>query len=433
MNNKEFEQSQYDVIVVGAGIAGLSAALDLRKQSKAVMIIEARERTGGRIHSAREGNFSKPVEAGAEFVHGNAPMLHKLFESAGIPLVKTESNAWEIERGKLKPSDIVTPDIEMLSNALQKLKVDITMSEFLNTNFPGSGFGSLRENVKYMVQGFDAADVTKISALSLRDEWSDDESFSGKRPMEGYSQLIDSLTEEARETGVELLLNSPVKEIRWKPGKAEVFSRLGQFQAQKILVTAPASVLKSGAIKFVPALTNHNRALQQIETGGVIKFLFEFKEALWEKPGSGFRHMRNLGFVFSDAPIPTWWTQLPSPFPLMTGWLAGPFTARSREIDELMTSALESLAYIFDCPVDTIKSKLVASRIVNWVDDKFSMGAYAYKTPQTGDALKIITEPADKTIFFAGEAFSTGKEMGTVEAALISAHAAVQKIRATAN
>ncbi|HWA32859.1 MAG TPA: FAD-dependent oxidoreductase, partial [Cyclobacteriaceae bacterium] len=308
--NRELDKKEYDVIVIGAGIAGLSAAIALRKKSKTVMIIEARARTGGRIHSSTDGGFSRPVESGAEFIHGKAPMLNKLLHAAAVPLVKTESNAWEIGNGKLKPAEIVSPDIELLSGALHKLSQDMTMTEFLNQHFPAPGFATLRENVKYLVQGFDAADVDKISALSLRDEWSDEESFSGKRPMEGYSQLIDSLTTSVKEAGADIILNSPVKEVRWKPGRAEVFSRLGQFIGHKMLVTVPAAVLKNKGINFIPAITHHQQAFEQIETGGVIKFLFEFKDALWEKPGSGFRQMKNLGFVFSDAPVPTWWTQL---------------------------------------------------------------------------------------------------------------------------
>lgn len=426
--NRDFDRKEYDVIIVGAGIAGLSAALALRKKSKNVMIIEARDRTGGRIFSSMEGNFSKKVEMGAEFIHGKAPLLNKLLRAAAIPQAKTESNAWEIEKGKLRPAEMVSRDIEMLSDALHKLTHDMTMSAFLNQNFPGPENATLRENVGYMVQGFDAADVDKISALSLRDEWSDDESFSGTRPMAGYSQLIDSLTTSVKEAGADILLNSPVKEVRWKPGHAEIFSQLGQFTAQKILVTVPAAVLKNGSIKFIPTLSEHQQAFAQIETGGVIKFLFEFNDSLWERPGSGFRHMKNLGFVFSDAPIPTWWTQLPSPFPLLTGWLSGPITSQPRDESELLTEATASLSYIFDCTVETIQANLVASKVVNWVEDKFALGAYAYKTPQTASALKTISRPVSDTIYFAGEAFANGKEMGTVEAALISADDVVKKM-----
>ncbi len=426
--NREFEKKQYDVIIIGAGIAGLSAALTLRKQSKTVMIIEGRGRTGGRIHSSREGNFSENVETGAEFIHGKAPFLTKLLSEAGISVARTESNAWEIEQGKLKPSEIVTPEIEMLGEAFRKLTHDMTMSAFLSEHFPGLKYATLRENVKDMVQGFDAAEVDKISALSLRDEWSDDESFSGKRPMEGYSQLIESLTKKVLDAGIGIVLNSPVKEVRWRTGKAEIFSQLAQLEAKKILVTVPAAVLKDGAIKFIPALGKHEEAFQLIETGGVIKFLFEFKGSLWENPDSGFRHMRNLGFVFSDAPVPTWWTQLPSPFPLMTGWLSGPVTAQRRDEKELMSSAIESLSYIFDCPPEMIKSNLVAARVVNWVEDEFSRGAYAYKTPRTAEALSVINNPIEDTIFFSGEAFADGKEMGTIEAALTSAKVTVKKM-----
>ncbi|HWA35504.1 MAG TPA: FAD-dependent oxidoreductase, partial [Cyclobacteriaceae bacterium] len=124
----------------------------------------------------------------------------------------------------------------------------------------------------------------------------------------------------------------------------------------------------------------------------------------------------------------TWWTQLPSPFPLLTGWLSGPVTLQPRDKSELLSEATQSLSYIFDCTVDVINTNVVASRLVNWVEDEFSRGAYAYKTPRTADALKVIGQPVENTIYFAGEAFADGKEMGTVEAALFSANDAVKKM-----
>jgi monoamine oxidase len=66
------------------------------------------------------------------------------------------------------------------------------------------------------------------------------------------------------------------------------------------------------------------------------------------------------------------------------------------------------------------------------VDDNFSRGAYAYKTPETATALETITTPIEETLYFSGEAFSDGNEMGTVEAALSSATSVVDQILKTA-
>jgi monoamine oxidase len=154
----------------------------------------------------------------------------------------------------------------------------------------------------------------------------------------------------------------------------------------------------------------------------VIKFLFEFRKPVWEGT------LQNAGFIFSDALVPTWWTQLPSAYPLLSGWLSGPATLTAPRGDKLADMALQSLAYLFRTSPETIMSELRALEIVDWSRDPFSFGAYAYKTPYTAAALDLLTTPVYDTIYFAGEAFNVGSEMGTVEAALQSAARVVAKI-----
>ncbi|HZG01862.1 MAG TPA: FAD-dependent oxidoreductase, partial [Chitinophagales bacterium] len=73
----------YDVIVIGAGASGLVAARELTKHGKKVCILEARDRVGGRIHTARINGFTKPIELGAEFIHGELPLTMSLLKEAG--------------------------------------------------------------------------------------------------------------------------------------------------------------------------------------------------------------------------------------------------------------------------------------------------------------------------------------------------------------
>jgi monoamine oxidase len=165
-----------------------------------------------------------------------------------------------------------------------------------------------------------------------------------------------------------------------------------------------------------------------LEAGGVAKFLMEFKDAFWEKQSPGIREISNLGFLFSDAGVPTWWSQRPAPVPLLTGWLAGPITRELPAETALLGEAVKSLAYIFDCREEKIFENLRTSRIINWMSDPFSRGAYAYATVQTREAVKVISKPVAETIYFAGEAFYDGDAMGTVEAALGSAKQVVKKL-----
>jgi len=136
-----------------------------------------------------------------------------------------------------------------------------------------------------------------------------------------------------------------------------------------------------------------------------------------------------LNFLFSDAFVPTWWTQKPNDIPLLTGWLAGPIVRTIQQDDSsLFAGAIKSLAYLFGCQPDFLMKEIRSARVVNWSADEYSRGAYAYKTLETAAAVKIFSDPVDNIIFFAGEGLYNGAEMGTVEAALASGKEAAEKI-----
>jgi monoamine oxidase len=242
---------------------------------------------------------------------------------------------------------------------------------------------------------------------------------------------MEYLHQQCVAAGVTFYLSSPVTEIYWNKGRVAVNTQSGErFDAEKILITIPPAVLRSGWVKIFPEMRAQQEAISKIETGGVIKFLFEFTEPVWEKDtNKDFRKFPEAHFIFSDAYVPTWWTQHPSNIPLLTGWLSGPITktlALSEE--ELLKEGLKSLGYIFDCPIDKVKSMIRASRVVNWVSDPFSLGAYAYKTVETSKAIELLSKGVDDTVFFAGEAYHLGAEMGTVEAALVTGEEAAKKM-----
>jgi monoamine oxidase len=86
------------------------------------------------------------------------------------------------------------------------------------------------------------------------------------------------------------------------------------------------------------------------------------------------------------------------------------------------------LGYIFDCPESIVRSKIRAAKVVNWVNDPFARGAYAYKTIETGQVMELLSQPVENTVYFAGEAYYEGPEMGTVEAALVSGEDTAKKM-----
>ena len=152
--------------------------------------------------------------------------------------------------------------------------------------------------------------------------------------------------------------------------------------------------------------------------------MLEFREAFWEKKKKG------IGFLFTNEIIPTWWTQLPSSYPLLTGWAGGPqaWTLENKADEAILDIALRSLSNVFKKTTGELRQILIASTVANWKKDPYSNGAYSYDTVESIQAKKLINSPIEGTIYFAGEAFYEGPSPGTVEAALVSAKNVVDKI-----
>jgi monoamine oxidase len=146
--------------------------------------------------------------------------------------------------------------------------------------------------------------------------------------------------------------------------------------------------------------------------------------------GARQKNFENLFFMFSDEPIPTWWTQHPEMHTTLTGWLAGPRAEAFQNIpeDSVAEQALQSLSNIFHIEREELQRELVIVKVINWPSDRYALGAYSYPTPETPAAVKELLTSADNKLFFAGEALSPGDIAGTVEAALMSGQRAATDI-----
>ncbi len=422
-----------DIVIIGAGAAGLYAARALASQRKSVTVLEARDRIGGRIYTIRGENFSVPVEAGAEFMHGDLPLTKGLMKEANISYFGGEGRVWNMVDNTLSEGDLFDDEWDELIRQLQKLDHDMTIGKFLQLHFGEPKYRVLTDSVKKFVEGYDAADIDKASAFALRDEWAS-EDIKGYRPVGGYSGLMDYLYSEIQKHEGKLKLSTAARKVVWKRDHVQVLTDNKEtIEARKLLVTAPVSVLKKGIIEFDPPLARHREAFWDMEVGGVIKFLVEFNDPIWERrEGSQFRQMPGLNFLFSDARVPTWWTQNPNPAPLLTGWLAGPSLSQiDQDTSALSRLAFQSLGYLFGTSDEQIRNTTKAMKVINWNVDPYSLGAYAYATLKTSQAIQVVSKPADDTIYFAGEALYEGAEMGTVEAALASGKQTVEQINAS--
>ena len=406
---------KYDVIIIGAGAAGLAAMRKLAEAGSNVCMLEASEGIGGRIMTIHDG-FKQPVEAGAEFVHGKLPLTFKLAKEANLTIEPVQGKMIGVQNGEWRKEEHDDHWNEFMQR-LKKIKTDITIQQFLEEDFSHGEYFELRLAVQRFAEGFNLADISKASILSLKGEWEDIEKTQ-YRIKEGYGQLIDHLYNCCKLKNSTFHFNSIVEKIIYKKSVEVHTTDKKKFEADKLIITVSAGVLQSGSIQFEPALKEHGIAIQGLGFGGVIKFLFEFKTKFWEK------NEDDIGFILSDEIIPTWWTQLPSDNNLLTGWMGGPKASEHlyQSDSDLFQTALLSLSSIFKITPAILKEQLSNYKIINWLNNPFTKGGYTYNTLHSKQSIEILNNPIDDKIFFAGEAVSKSKSQGTVESALQSGY-----------
>ena len=401
-------QVQADVLVIGAGAAGLAAAAALAHAGVKVLIVEARDRIGGRCDTRRLPGLPVPVELGAEFIHGRPQATMDLLSQAGVPAVDSTRTQRVAFEGKLHSTNIFTQAQRV---ARKKVKGrDVSFRSFLaRQRLPKL----TRTLATMMVQGFDAADPARISAREVVEEWRGSGlGASQPRPWGGYGPLMAFL---AGKTNVQLA--TTVRTLRWSRRSVDVAGtvRSGPWRAwaPRAVITLPIGVLPSLRIEQKSA------ALARLASGPVIRVAMAFREAFWERqhPGVAFFHS-------PDAPFPTFWTPLPMHAPLLTAWAGGPKAERltGKGDHALLREALVSVRSVLKSDAEP-----QAFLVHDWQADPFARGGYSYvKVGGTG-AREELAAPLDDTLYFAGEATDV-EQSGTVGGALASGQRAAREL-----
>ncbi|WP_207515745.1 flavin monoamine oxidase family protein [Longitalea luteola] len=409
------------ILIIGAGAAGLMAARKLSAAGHPVTLLEANDRIGGRIHSIQPPGFIKPIEAGAEFIHGRLSLTMQLLKEFGGTYHRMTGKMIRVKDGQWHEQEEFVEGWDELIHRMAGLQTDLTLADFLQRYFHEEKYAVLRQSVQRFAEGFDVADIHQVSVLGLRDEWKheDEEQF---RIAGGYQQLTEYLQHACTANGCVIHTSCIVKTIRWQEGHVEAITADGKtFSAQQAIIAVPLGVLladssHSTAVSFEPAIDAHCQAWQQIGYGTVLKVMLQFSTSFWQE------YDKEIGFLFSEEVIPTWWTNLPDAPTLLTGWIGGPPATRFKAIDEttIIEQALQSLANIFSITSDKLRSLLTASYVARWQTNEFCLGAYSFNKLFTTEARTLLNEPVENTLYFAGEAFYDGINGGTVEAALQS-------------
>jgi monoamine oxidase len=426
----------YDVIVVGAGMAGLMAARALSDCGRRVGLIEARDRVGGRVLSVRS---DPSVELGAEFIHGLPAVSWKLIHEAKLRTYELAGEQYCYETTLHKCGREWSSTFDVLHQMEAWLKrqpagFDMSFQDYLDqAGLPAD----VAERAANYVEGFNAADRRCIGVAALVRQQRAEEAVESDRIFHveaGYDSLAHYLRDCALANGAVLHLQSEVKQIGWHRGSVLVqgLSGTDEFtcQAPRVVIALPLGVLKAKQVRFEPALPAMEQALSTLAMGPVTRISLLFKRPFWESAAPC------LGFLFvKPLRIATWWTSQPHQAPLLTAW-AGGAAAAARLLSSnslgkaaLENTVLEDLATVFSMEMRDLRTQLLSSHYHDWQANPWSRGAYSYAKPHALSETDVMSRPIEDTLYFAGEHTASDGHWGTVHAALSSGErAAVQAL-----
>jgi monoamine oxidase len=429
------KRNSYDVIVVGAGMAGLAAARLLRESGRRVGIVEARDRVGGRVLSV---HGETPVELGAEFVHGLPVSSWMLIHEAAL-------GAYELGGEQYCYDAALTPCGEEWHQTFEVLH---HMDEWLTSRPEGFDCSfqhyldqaalpaALAERAAGYVEGFNAADRARIGVASLVRQQRAEDAIESDRIFHvaaGYDSLPRYLSERLLAAGVVLHLKSEVTRIGWSRGSVQVEGHAGDdtfaFDAPQALVTLPLGVLQAKQVRFDPVIPILDRGVSEMSMGAVTRISLLFKQRFWQTvaPDLGFLFATPLGFA-------TWWTSQPNQAPLLTGWAGGQAAAARLASGMALgkaaveNRALEDLSAVFSMSARDLRTQLVSSHYHDWQSDPWSRGAYSYAPAESLPAADALSQPVEQTLYFAGEHTALDGHWGTVHGALASGERAAAQV-----
>ncbi len=415
------------VVVIGAGAAGLAAARRLHERGIDFLVLEARDRVGGRAHTLASIHGSYPIELGAEFIHGAAASTRELMRDIGEEAIPSGGQAFRLRGGHLEPESERWATTERVLRRVDIAGPDQSVAAFLDTIPPEELSGDQRADMCALVEGFDAAIIEDASIIGIAKEWRSGVNDTAHRPLHGYAPVMQHL---ARLVGERLHLHTVVTRINWAPHDITIeATRDGEplrVRAKRAIVTLPVGVLQASEALFAPALPAAKRAaIDGIAMGPVFKVMLEFRTAFWERLENG--RYRDAGFFqLPNGPMRTLWARYPDRSPILSGWAGGGAAQRLVEQDlDPGAAAVATSAALF--PTVDINAELRNTYLHDWQADRFALGAYSYLRVGAADARERLADPIDDTLFFAGEAASSD-DSGTVAGAIDSGYLSAELV-----
>lgn len=423
-----------DVLIVGAGVAGLAAAASLAEAGLEVHLLEARDRIGGRILTRHDQGLAAPIELGAEFIHGRPPALLQIAAAAGLEIVELEGEDRHVVDGG-------PPGRAGLGKEMDRALA--TMAGYRGADQPATQYlarlavgEDVRASLKGYIEGFNTCDSALASTRWLAFEMKAADAIDGDRAFRfaaGYGALAEALWSSAKAAKASFHLNATARSIKWKKDEVRIETAPsdGVFVARCAIVTLPLGVLRAsdgpGAVQFDPEPPCFRSALDALEMGEAVRIVLRFREPFWEEG----RKFANLGFLHAPGQnLPVWWTSHPLSRNLLTGWAGGPVCRRLLPLsaDETLGAAIDTLAKIFHRETSEVSELLESRHFHNWQADPFSRGAYSYVKVGGLKRREVLGRGFEDTLYFAGEAFDFEGHSATVHGALSSGQRAAERV-----
>ncbi len=411
VNCRDGADTTETILIIGAGVAGLAAGRKLQQAGLPVLILEARDRIGGRIHT--DHHFAPyPTELGAEFVHGENVSTWGLLRETRLKATQvfaSEANHFIFFQGSLKPvcdlqnhaigraldlcSVYGSAVLPLIRAWQQSGKPDQEVSTVLQSALPNMS-SEMRTIVESSYQGLNAADLHELSAFGLLEGSYAGDGDRDYRIDDGYSAWLEVFAR-----GVPVRLSDPVKFVRWSKLGIDLLTESNKaYHAKRLIVTLPLALLQQGYPEFDPGLPQPQLlAVRRLASGPITKILLRFREPFWPSEAERFLNTLDTRFFWR-----TGWGRTDEN-PGLTIFVGA---STARKFNQLGCSnaiklVLNDLKSIFGADQSR---NLLGARFLDWQADPFCRMGYSFVRPGGLGARAQLATPTENVIFWAGEA-----------------------------
>jgi len=406
---------RYDAIVIGAGVAGVTAARALAQGDWSVVVLESGDRVGGRVHSIRDF-ASAPLEAGAEFIHGSGAAIWGDVKAAGLCTIPVPYKwSWFniAHSTRWLPVHLMHPGVWRSFDILWSLGHlkggDRSAAQFI----ADKGYqGRARDMAALALTAHLPGSIDEVGVEGLgADGVLNLEDGLNHRVLDGYDLLPAHIA-----TGLDIRHGFRVAKVNWSPDGVSVTSTTGEtVEARGAVTTLPHGVLASGRVDFDPVLPDPKRAaIERISSGPVGRVIMSFDEQFWPE--------RMTQLVCAEGPVTLYWapsygTDGP---PVLTAYSTGPRAAKlfAAGPDDAIAKVLDDLDRVY--PKVQPRRFFRDARVVDWATDPNALGGYTFLPPGAVGARADLAVPSTGALFWAGSATAWHPVADTVEAAYLS-------------